>query len=343
LQTLTVGIGSQYNYHTVGAAVSAAYAAGAAGVGDIIAIAPGTYDSTAFGYSLIGQSVTIQPMGWSSKNPAPTVHLEQTTVPPNDKGMFTVGLPGMFPGNAPNVTINGIEISGVAIPAKLGDNGAAIRWQSGNLTLNDDYFHNNQEGLLGTPAKSGAGNLVINQSEFAANGSNGSTHGLYVNQIASLTITDSFFHDTIKGHEIKSRAEVNKIIGNRIFTGSGTDSNQIDLPQGGTDTVSMNIMEKGLGSQNPRFIGFGEAQALGVGQDWATSSLSVTGNTFINEKPGAVGVWNDSGFTNVSVTDNTFRNLPTASTLSGHGTTSGNVYQTGTPSTLDYKHPWNDV
>jgi hypothetical protein len=27
-------------------------------------------------------------------------------------------------------------------------NGAAVRYEGGNLTLNDDYFHDNQEGLL---------------------------------------------------------------------------------------------------------------------------------------------------------------------------------------------------
>ena len=94
--------------------------------------------------------------------------------------IITVGTTATPAGSS--FAISGFEISGVAIPARLGDNGAAIRWQAGNLTLSDDYFHNNQEGLLGTPLGGtpthAVGNLRINASEFAANGSNGTTDNL---------------------------------------------------------------------------------------------------------------------------------------------------------------------
>ena len=87
-----------------------------------------------------------------------------------------------------------------------------IRYEGGNLTLNNVYFHNNQDGLLG--AADLAGTISINNSEFAFNGiGDGKTHNLYVGDIANLTITNSYFHDAIVGHEIKSRAENTTITG----------------------------------------------------------------------------------------------------------------------------------
>ena len=110
-------------------------------------------------------------------------------------------------------------------------NRAAIRYEGGSLTLNNVYFHNNQDGLLG--ASDLAGTISINNSEFALNGAgDGKTHNLYVNDIANLTITNSYFHDAIVGHEIKSRAENTTITGSRIFDNNSTASYSIDLPNG---------------------------------------------------------------------------------------------------------------
>src|SRR5439155_13019403 len=54
-------------------------------------------------------------------------------------------------------------------------NGAGIRHEGGNLILNNDYFHDNEEGILGGNDLSG--NITINNSEFAHNGAgDGLTH-----------------------------------------------------------------------------------------------------------------------------------------------------------------------
>src|SRR6185369_758492 len=92
------------------------------------------------------------------------------------------------------------------------------RYQAGNLTINNCYFHDNQDGILA--ASNLTGSITINRSEFAHNGTgDGKTHNLYVNKIGTLTINDSYFHDAVVGHEIKSRA-VNTIIRNsRIIDG----------------------------------------------------------------------------------------------------------------------------
>ena len=140
-------------------------------------------------------------------------------------------------------------------------NGAAIRYEGGSLTLNNDYFHNNQDGMLAAADPNGT--ITINNSEFAFNGAgDGKTHNLYVNDIALLTITDSYFHDANVGHEIKSRAEDTVITNSRIFDLLSTASYSIDLPNGGNATISNDVIEQGPNTQNPNIIAYGEEGSL---------------------------------------------------------------------------------
>jgi hypothetical protein len=324
---LTVGRSEQYS--SIQAAVSASRS------GDTIDVFPGTYNNN---FAIISHNVTIQGVNASGHvSSRPLAHLTATVGPPNDKGMFTAGTVG----DAPSVRITGLEISGVAIPVRLGDNGAAVRYQSGNLTLADDYFHNNQEGLLATPLVAGTGDLRISGSEFAYNGANGYEHSIYVGTVQSLTVTDSYFHDTIKGHEIKSRAENNTISNDRIYTDgagpndtSGTDSMQIDLPNGGRDIVTRDVIEKGLRAENQRFIGFGEVAGLDGAPLWANSSLLVQDDTFVNDHgTNTTAIWDASGLDGaVTASDDSFWGMPA---VAGPG----NVELTLRP-VLDYAHPW---
>ena len=95
----------------------------------------------------------------------------------------------------------------------------------------------------------------------------GITHNLYVNEIALLTITDSYFHDVNMpglqasdpaGHEIKSRAEDTVITNSRIFDLNSGASYSIDLPNGGNATITNNVIEQGPNTQNPYIIAYGE-------------------------------------------------------------------------------------
>jgi hypothetical protein len=152
MAVLTVGPGQQFS--TIADAVAAS------SPGDTVDVQVGTYTND---FVYIGHSLTLQAAGGE-------VQMLATEEPPDGKAIITEGVPGA------NVAINGFDISGAAVGD---DNGAAV-YEGGNLSLSNDYFHNNQEGLLA--ASDPNGTISIDNSEFAFNGDgSGFTHGIYVN------------------------------------------------------------------------------------------------------------------------------------------------------------------
>ena len=237
MTTLTVGPGQQYG--TIADAVAAS------GSGDTIDVAAGTYTNDFF---YIGHSLTLQAVGGEAA-------IVATAEPAERQGGHHRGRPGA------NVAINGFDISGATV---ADGNGAAIRYEGGNLTLNNDYFHNNQEGMLGAADPTGRSPSTI--SEFAFNGDgSGHTHNLYIGAIASFTITNSYFHDAVVGHEIKSRAANNTITNNRIFDNNGSASYSIDLPNGGNANIANNVIEQGPNTRTRIIIAYGEEGASNPG------------------------------------------------------------------------------
>ena len=238
--------------------------------GDIVDVAAGTYGSQ---FLAISKSLTLEAIG------GPVV-LHATSSPPNGKAMIDAG------GSGVTINISGFDVSGVAV----GDqNGAAIRYEGGSLSLSNVYFHNNQEGLLG--ASDAAGSISIDHSEIANNGDgSGSTHNLYIGAIASFTLTNSYVHDAVVGHEVKSRAASNTITGNRIFDNSGSASYSVDLPNGGNASISGNVIEQGPNTQNPFIIAYGEEGRSNPGTSFAISS-----NTIVNDDPSGSFMLNPSG------------------------------------------------
>ena len=159
------------------------------------------------------------------------------------------------------------------------------------------------------------------------------------------------------GHEIKSRASINTITNDRIYTDgivtngtvdtSGTDSMQLDLPNGGVDTVTGDIFEKGIKSENPHFIGYGEAPSLIGTPLWSPSSLKVEKDMFINDSnygSKTEAIWNDSGLSSlVTATADELWNIPMATAFAGVTPVPGANTELALRPMLDYSHPWNDV
>jgi Right handed beta helix region len=303
MAVLTVGPGQQFG--TIADAVAAS------SPGDTVDVQAGTYTND---FVYIGHSLTLQAVGGE-------VQMVATEEPPDGKAIITEGVPGA------NVAINGFDISGAAV----GDqNGAAVRYEGGNLSLSNDYFHNNQEGLLA--ASDPNGTISINNSEFAFNGDgSGFTHGIYVNDIASLSVTNSYIHDTAEGHEIKSRAQNTTITNDRIFDNQSTASYSVDLPNGGNATISNNQIEQGPNSDNPYIIAYGEE-----GQSNPGTSVSIDNNTIVNDQtnnPNDAVVLNRTG-TSLGFTDNQVWGLSPSQLVAGGGSLaeSGTVFLASHPS-----------
>lgn len=306
--TLTVGPGQQYP--TVSAAVAAAHG------GDAIAVSAGTYTND---FPTVNVPLTIYaPSGFA--------HLHATVAPPNGKAIIVA--------NA-SLYLNHVELSGAAVSDL---NGAGVRWQapSGVLTLKYCYVHDNQDGVLATPATAGATTVQIFNSEFASNGAgDGYSHGIYANQVALLDVEDSYFHDTKVGHHVKSRANQTKVLRTRLVddvTTSGTASYDIDAPNGGAVTIQDDQIQQSAATSNPIIVAYGEE-----GTVRPNPSLVVSGNLLQNFRTaGATGVSNKSSVV-ASVTGNRLYQIPTL--VSGPNTQSGNV-TLGAPEAISTAHPW---
>ncbi len=297
---LTVGSGK--DYATIADAVAHAQS------GDTIEVQAGTYQDD---FLTIRTSLTLQAVGG-------VVKMVETHSPPNGKAMIVEG------GSGVDVTINGFNIGGVQVSA---GNGAAIRYEGGSLTLNDDYFHNNQDGILAAADPSGA--ITINHSEFAYNGvGDGQTHNIYVNDVGTLTITNSYIHDANRGHEVKSRAENTIITGTRIFDNNSRSSYSIDLPNGGNATIRNDTIQQGPNVDNDTIIRYGEEGSLHAG-----TSVQIDSNTIVNDHTHGVTVVGNATTTPLTFDNNQLYGI-TPQQIGGPVNASNTTYLTTEP-TLD--------
>ena len=159
-------------------------------------------------------------------------------------------------------------------------NGAGIRAEGRNLTVENSRFVNNETGIL---AGDNPGSTVaISNSEFDGNGkcADACAHGVYVNHVALLQVTGSKFFRTKMAHSIKSRALHTVLRDNVIKDGpEGTSSYLVDIPNGGSLVMEGNILEKGPKSSND-----GAAVVIGAeGVAQPTTELRIAGNKFTND------------------------------------------------------------
>jgi hypothetical protein len=248
--TLDVGPGKTY------AAPSAA--AAAAHDGDHIVIAAGSYFDCAVWRA---NDLTIEGAG-----PDTTVITDKTC---NGKALF------ITQGN--NITIRNLMLTRARVPDM---NGAGIRAEGGDLTIEHVQFVNNQNGILSNtmPGKK----IIIRDSAFIRDGicDGACGHGIYIGPLALLRVERSKFFETKQGHSIKSRAQRTEVIGCDIADGAdGTSSYSVEVPNGGDVVLRDSHIQKGPKSEN-------HTAALVVGSEGVTQptpEIIVEHNTFLVE------------------------------------------------------------
>lgn len=199
--------------------------------GDTLFISPGIYQTPMI---ITQDNITIEGVGH--------VIFEGATA--QNKGFI------LAKGN--NLTVINIECRNIAV---RDGNGACIRQEGVNLTLNHVFFHHSQEGLLETSKEEGF--VDIYDSRFEQLGFNGQAHGLYTNK-ASVTINQSLFIATKdQGHAVKVRGKKLSVKNTIIASLSSDDSRLIDMPNGGELLINSSLLSQGPNSINGQMIGFG--------------------------------------------------------------------------------------
>ena len=256
LNARTLHVGSQAEYPTPSAAAAAAHD------GDTIEIAGGDYHGDVATWS----ANRLKIVGVGTR---PRIFADGKDV--QGKGTWLV--------RGDDVLVQNVEMSG----ARVADhNGAAIRLEGRNFTLRDAYLHDNENGLL--TGANPTSEIVVEHCEFARNGfGDGYTHNIYVGAVARFSISRSYLHHAVVGHNLKSRALVSVLTDNRLADeADGRASYEADFPNGGRVTLAFNIFQKGPAAENGTLVSYG-AEGLAPGGDHA---LVVKGNTFVSRRGG---------------------------------------------------------
>ncbi|HSU06375.1 MAG TPA: right-handed parallel beta-helix repeat-containing protein [Acetobacteraceae bacterium] len=177
-----------------------------------------------------------------------------------------------------DITIRNLTLQHAHVPDR---NGAGIRAEGYNLTVDGVRFLDNEEGIL-AGHKRGSTIRVLN-SDFERNGTcagSGCAHGVYVGHIDLLDVENSRFFEQMVGHHVKSRALKTVIKGNTIEDGpDGTASYEIDIPNGGDADIERNTIEKGPKAQN-------WSTAIAIGEErrgkQQSGTLVIRDNKFTN-------------------------------------------------------------
>ncbi len=250
-KTLTAGAGQEFK--TPSAAIAAAHN------GDTVHVMPGQY----FDCATVGQNnLTIEGDG------AASIMTDKTC---GGKAILVI--------DGTDVTIRNMTLQRARVPD---GNGAGIRAEGGNLTVDGVHFINNQDGILAADLPDATMRII--GSEFVRNGScqngGGCAHAVYVGALKLLHVEGTRLFDTREGHYIKSRALRTEIVNSSIEDGpDGTSSYLVDIPSGGSLVIEGSTMEKG-----PNCTNHGTAVVIGEeGVSQPTDEILLKDNKFTND------------------------------------------------------------
>jgi hypothetical protein len=256
-EVLHVGPGKQYGKPSQAAAVVKD--------GDTVEIDAGIYEGDAAIWQ--ANNLTIRGIGGRAHLKANGAHIQGKSI------WITRGR---------NITIENIEFSDTKVRDR---NGAGIRHEGTGLTLRNCYFHDNEMGIL--TKNNPEDEILIEYSEFANNGTgNGRTHNIYISKIKKFTLRYSFSHNSKGGQLVKTRAQENHILYNRLIDeGDGTSNYEIDLSNGGVSYIVGNLIRQSPLTENSVLITHAPEGATNPSQE-----LYIINNTLVNDRSAGIFV-----------------------------------------------------
>jgi hypothetical protein len=139
--------------------------------------------------------------------------------------------------------------------------------------------------------------------------------------IRKFTLRHCYTHHAKIGHTVKSRANENHILYNRIMDEvDGTASYEVDLPNGGLSYLIGNLIEQGPQTDNSTIISY-----AAEGGANPTQELYVAHNTIVNDRSGGTFIRVAGSYppTSALIVNNIF--VGPGTLLSGVGTMTNNL------------------
>ncbi len=274
----TLQVGPTRSYQKIGDAVYVAHD------GDTVEIDSGTY-------------VTSEAWCWISANNL-TIRGVGPARPVIDAAYGALSQMGVFIVMSSNTTFENLEIKNCRLQPTDGANGTGIRGVGPGLTVRNCYIHDCDDGVLGGSAGS---NVLIEYCEFnhcghvnwvtnQADQYSGYSHNLYIGNASSFTLRYTWSHNCGGGQDVKTRAQLNYILYNRIGDPQGEDNYELDIPNAGTSYVIGNTILQGPYSINGGIITYGTEGASNTDKH-----LYLVNNTIVNQRNQATFLWNMSG------------------------------------------------
>ena len=244
--------------------------------GDRVVIDPGEYFDCAIWQA---NDITIEAAAPKGAGTARPVFTDRACA---GKAAFVIG------GN--DVTLRGLVFTRIRVPD---GNGAGIRAEGRNLTVEHCEFTNNQAAILTVDQPDGF--LIVRDSSFAANGAcqaDRCVGTLNTGQLARLRVERSRFADpraSLPGEksptaaeQIRTGARSAELVDNRIEDGDGASSGLVAFNSTGSLLMSGNSLEMGPKLEYPHGVIF-------AGTGWGQAeSLVLRGNSLVNHsaRPG---------------------------------------------------------
>lgn len=218
----------------------------------------------------------------------PGTYTEGATLKEGKDGVLISGAPGVvFDGavtggkgtfiiQSDNVTIDSIECRNVEVRDR---NGACVRLESGDLTLRNVNFSNNENGLLTWDR---ANKILVEDSLFEGNGKAGRAHGLYISGAQQVIVRRSrIIGSKDEGHGLKARTRYLLVENSVVASLEGNDSYLIDIPNGGSAVIRNSLLVEGANTANWFILSFGVE-----GMQFDRNSLKLEKNIIVTDRDG---------------------------------------------------------